>query len=295
MSEVRRVIAVTGACLLVPRALFAELGGFDTAYLNSFEDIDLCLRLGERGYEVHYCHESVLYHLECATRTHTGQDEHANAATYRERWAHRVRPDDVHEHMNVIERGIALEEAWEKKVAVWSAKYPVLREDWDQVHTGKPRPGYTDVLPEFPAGEDMATRDAGKKVMQAFKHHVPTMVGGAADLVESTKTEFEGGGLFSAMHAGRNIAFGIREHAMGSIVNGISAHGGMLITRRLQEWACLLGRDFPFGTAQRLLGWQAGEEQLRKMRAVGASGVVGGSGIIPGIDELRFARSRARD
>ena len=52
-------------------------------------------------------------------------------------------------------------------------------------------------LPEFEAGEEIATRDAGKKVMQAFKHAVPTMIGGAADLVESTKTEFEGGGLFS--------------------------------------------------------------------------------------------------
>jgi transketolase len=54
------------------------------------------------------------------------------------------------------------------------------------------------------------------------------MIGGAADLVESTKTEFKGGGLFSATHAGRNIPFGIREHAMGSIVNGISLHNGML-------------------------------------------------------------------
>ena len=62
--------------------------------------------------------------------------------------------------------------------------------------------------------------------MQAFKQAVPTMIGGAADLVESTYTEFEGGGLFSDSWAGRNIPFGIREHAMGSIVNGIAAHGG---------------------------------------------------------------------
>src|SRR5881409_2416666 len=62
--------------------------------------------------------------------------------------------------------------------------------------------------------------------MQAFKHAVPTMIGGAADLVESTYTEFEGSGLFSDSWAGRNIHFGIREHAMGSIVNGIAAHGG---------------------------------------------------------------------
>jgi transketolase len=54
------------------------------------------------------------------------------------------------------------------------------------------------------------------------------MIGGAADLVESTKTEFKGGGVFSATHAGRNIAFGIREFAMGAIVNGISLHEGML-------------------------------------------------------------------
>jgi transketolase len=54
------------------------------------------------------------------------------------------------------------------------------------------------------------------------------MVGGAADLVESTKTEFKGGGLFSASHAGRNVPFGIREHAMGSIVNGLALHGGIV-------------------------------------------------------------------
>ncbi len=139
-----------------------------------------------------------------------------------------VVPDAVREEMNRTDRGIELEEAWQQKLAAWSAKYPRLREDWDQVHTGRPRPGWVDALPEFPPGEDMATRDAGAKVMEAFKRYTPTMVGGAADLVESTKTEFKGGGLFSATHAGRNIAFGIREHAMGAIVNGISLHGGMV-------------------------------------------------------------------
>ena len=137
-------------------------------------------------------------------------------------------PDDVREHMNGIERGIALEDAWQQKLSAWSAKYPALREDWDQVHTGKPRPGWVDALPEFEPGEEVATRDAGAKVMEAFKRYTPTMIGGAADLVESTKTEFKGGGVFSATHAGRNIAFGIREHAMGAIVNGISLHNGML-------------------------------------------------------------------
>jgi transketolase len=137
-------------------------------------------------------------------------------------------PDEVRAHMSRTERGLELEDAWRKKLEAWSAKFPAEREDWDQVHTGKPRPGWVEALPEFAAGEEVATRDAGAKVMEAFKRFTPTMIGGAADLVESTKTEFKGGGLFSATHAGRNVAFGIREHAMGSIVNGISLHGGML-------------------------------------------------------------------
>ncbi|MBA2475312.1 MAG: transketolase [Actinobacteria bacterium] len=141
---------------------------------------------------------------------------------------HYAVPPEVYEHMRMIDRGIALEDEWQERFTRWSVAFPGPREDWDQVHSGKPRPGLAEALPVFPAGEDMATRDAGKKVMQAFKRHVPTMVGGAADLVESTKTEFEGGGTFSKTHAGRNIAFGIREHGMGGIVNGIGVHGGMV-------------------------------------------------------------------
>jgi transketolase len=140
--------------------------------------------------------------------------------------AHFAVDDAVVEHMNMIQRGIELEQEWKDRFERWSAEYPALREDWDQVHTGKLRPGWEP--PAFEVGDDLATRDAGKKIMQSFMHYAPTMVGGSADLVESTKTEFVGGGLFSATHAGRNIAFGIREHAMGSIVNGIALHGGMV-------------------------------------------------------------------
>ena len=143
--------------------------------------------------------------------------------------AHFLVPDEVREHMaGVVERGIAAEQVWQDAFERWSAAFPAMREDWDQVRTGKPRPGWEQALPVFEAGDDMATRDAGKQVMQALKRFTPTMIGGAADLVESTKTEFEGGGVFSATHAGRNIAFGIREHAMGSIVNGIALDPAML-------------------------------------------------------------------
>ncbi|NUT54904.1 MAG: transketolase [Thermoleophilia bacterium] len=142
--------------------------------------------------------------------------------------AHFDVPDEVYEHMDMRPRGLELQRAWEDRFARWADAFPQLREEWELDHAGKPRPGWIEALPEFPAGEDVASRDAGKKVMQALKPYTPTMIGGAADLVESTKTEFEGAGLFSRQHAGRNIAFGIREHAMGSIVNGISLTQGML-------------------------------------------------------------------
>ncbi|MBA2296483.1 MAG: transketolase [Actinobacteria bacterium] len=144
--------------------------------------------------------------------------------------AHFLVPPEVMEHMAgfVRDRGIAAQDEWNQAFERWSTTFPGLREEWDADRTGKPRPGWLDALPVFPAGEKVATRDAGKAVMQAFKPFTPTMIGGAADLVESTKTEFEGAGLFSAAHAGRNIPFGIREHAMGSIVNGIALTQGML-------------------------------------------------------------------
>jgi transketolase len=134
-------------------------------------------------------------------------------------------PDEVYAHMNRVDRGNELETEWEQRFSTWSQMFPRDRETWDAAWAG--RIGSWD-LPEFPTGEGVATRDAGKTVMQAFKDAVPTMIGGAADLVESTKTEFTGGGLFSADWVGRNVAFGIREHAMGSIVNGMAAHGGIV-------------------------------------------------------------------
>ena len=137
-------------------------------------------------------------------------------------------PAGVYAHMSQRERGAVLQAGWQERFAAWSTAFPTERADWDQVATGKPRPGLAEALPVFPAGEGVATRDAGKKIMQAFKGYVPTMIGGSADLVESNKTVFEGGGLFSSTHAGRNIPFGIREHAMGAIVNGLAAHGGIV-------------------------------------------------------------------
>jgi transketolase len=136
---------------------------------------------------------------------------------------HFVVPQEVAEHMNGVARGQELEDAWRQEFEAWSQAFPAQREQWDAAYDGRIG-AWTP--PEFEPGESLATRKASRVVMQAFKHAVPTMIGGAADLVESTYTEFEGAGLFSSQWAGRNIAFGIREHAMGSIVNGIGVHGG---------------------------------------------------------------------
>ena len=140
-----------------------------------------------------------------------------------------VVPDSVREHMAVVAtRGEELQREWDERVGAWAQAFPGLARERELDLRGEPREGWREALPVFAAGEDVATRDAGRKVMQALKEYTPTMVGGAADLVESTKTEFEGAGLFSSTHVGRNIAFGIREHAMGAIVNGIALDPAML-------------------------------------------------------------------
>jgi transketolase len=134
----------------------------------------------------------------------------------------------VYEHMSLHESGTKASEAWNEKLEAWREAFPDMAADWDLAWAGKLRDGWRESLPEFAAGEQIATRSAGQKVMAAFAEYGPTMIGGAADLVESTKTLFDGGGEFSKVHAGRNIPFGIREHAMGAIVNGAAAHGGIV-------------------------------------------------------------------
>jgi len=139
-------------------------------------------------------------------------------------------PNEVYEHMNQKGRGRELEEEWNQRFAAWREDFPELAEEWDQVWTGNPIPGYEEKLPRWDPSETekMATRKAGGAAMDAFGEYVPTMIGGAADLVGSTNTVFSKGGIFSPNNAGRNVAWGIREHAMGSAVNGIALHGGMV-------------------------------------------------------------------
>jgi len=134
----------------------------------------------------------------------------------------------VYEHMSLRESGARAQREWQERFERWSAALPELAAEWRRSQEGRLADGWREALPQFETGEAVATRSAGQKAMAAFSQFAPTMIGGAADLVESTKTVFEGAGQFSAVHAGRNVPFGIREHAMGAIVNGAAAHGGIV-------------------------------------------------------------------
>ncbi len=135
----------------------------------------------------------------------------------------------VYEHMSLREEGAAAQSEWQSKLLdPWREAFPEMAADWDLAWKGRLRDGWREALPRFAAGEEIASRSAGQKTMAAFAEFAPTMIGGAADLVESTKTVFDGGGEFSRVHAGRNVPFGIREHGMGAIVNGACAHGGIV-------------------------------------------------------------------
>jgi transketolase len=134
----------------------------------------------------------------------------------------------VYEHMSLVQAGTDAEREWRLRFEAWREQHGELAQEWERAWSGRLADGWREALPEFAPGEQLATRVAGQKTMAAFAAYAPTMMGGAADLVESTKTLFPGGGEFSAVHAGRNVPFGIREHAMGAIVNGAAAHGGVV-------------------------------------------------------------------
>jgi transketolase len=126
--------------------------------------------------------------------------------------------------------GAQLEADWQARFDRWRESFAEAAEDWDRAYAGELLDGWEGSLPTFDPEQKakLATRAAGASAMEAFKPFAPTMAGGAADLVESTKTAFEGAGTFSACFAGRNIPFGVREHAMGAIVNGLALHGGLV-------------------------------------------------------------------
>ncbi len=140
-------------------------------------------------------------------------------------------------------RGARDEKAWKERVAAYTQAFPKLAQQLGQSVLGELPAGWDADIPVFPAdAKGMATRAASGKVMNAIAPKLPALTGGSADLNPSTNSALEGLGDFNSAqgkggdqqgsigggwsYAGRNLHFGVREHAMGSIVNGMAAHGG---------------------------------------------------------------------
>ena len=125
------------------------------------------------------------------------------------------------------QRGARARRAWAKRFAAYAQAFPDLAEQWRAAATLVPPAGWDQALPVYAAGEAVATRTAAGKAENALAARVPFLIGGDADLGGSTKTPIAGGGDFDGRSGtGRNIRFGVREHGMGAIANGIAYHGG---------------------------------------------------------------------
>jgi transketolase len=143
-------------------------------------------------------------------------------------------PDDVLEHIRQVkDRGAALRSQWNQRFESWKAANSDKAALLDRLMKRDLPSGWESVLPVFESGKDVATRAASGKVINAISGVLPEFWGGSADLAESNNTTIEGGDSFlpkssqmkGANPYGRIIHFGIREHAMGSILNGITLHG----------------------------------------------------------------------
>jgi transketolase len=137
-------------------------------------------------------------------------------------------PDGVYDHFRqgIGKRGKELRDAWFERIGEYRKQYPELAEELFRMQHRQLPDGWDRDLPEFPAdAKGLATRESSAQVLNAAAKNIPWLIGGAADLAPSTKTRltFEGAGDFEAEnYGGRNFHFGIREHAMAAILNGMS-------------------------------------------------------------------------
>ncbi len=145
--------------------------------------------------------------------------------------------DDVLAHARQVgERGHAAHKEWDEAFSTWREREPDRVALWDRLTERRLPDGWADALPTFPAGEDLATRKASGKVLSALAPVLPELWGGSADLAESNNSAMDGEpsfvpeskqtGMWEGDEYGRTLHFGIREHAMGAMLNGITLHGG---------------------------------------------------------------------
>ena len=155
-------------------------------------------------------------------------------------------PDAVEQHCRqVVHRGQLAEAEWNEKFSAYEQQYPEQAGELRLLIAGELPPGWDANIPQFPAdAKGLATRVASGTIMETISRTVPGLIGGSADLNPSTYTELNDAGNFESStravgdlqgsaaggwsYAGRNLQFGVREHAMGAIVNGLATHGGTI-------------------------------------------------------------------
>jgi transketolase len=140
-------------------------------------------------------------------------------------------PEDVLNHFReALEKGEKAETEWNTRFETYNKEYPEFGRQWHDFMEGKLPEGWDKDLPVFdPREGEMATRSASGKVLNALATKIPNLFGGSADLAPSTDTYLKGWGDFlKDNYQGRNLHFGVREHAMGAILNGLTLHGGLI-------------------------------------------------------------------
>jgi transketolase len=139
-------------------------------------------------------------------------------------------PDEALAHFRrAVERGEQLERDWEARVAEYESRFSELGRAWRETMSGELPDGWDSHLPSFDGAQPMATRQASGEVINALAPNLLTLVGGSADLGPSNNTDIKQGGDFEPdKYAGRIFHFGIREHAMGAALTGMSLNGGLI-------------------------------------------------------------------
>ncbi|WP_103504157.1 MULTISPECIES: transketolase [unclassified Streptomyces] len=148
-----------------------------------------------------------------------------------------VAPEVLEHARKVIDRGRAAHAAWDERLAAWREANPERAAEFDRIRAEKLPDGWEDALPAFEPGKDVATRKASGEVLKKLGPVIPELWGGSADLAGSNNTTIDASSSFlpagnplpSADPYGRTVHFGIREHAMGSAMNGIALHGNTRI------------------------------------------------------------------
>ncbi len=127
-----------------------------------------------------------------------------------------------------VDAGAAEESVWNDKFEAWRKEYPGLAAEWDVAYSGVLPDGWDRDIPVYSADKKIATRVASGETLNAIAKYIPTMIGGDADLAGSTRTLIKGANNTGKGQIARNLRFGVREHAMGAIVNGLTVHGGIV-------------------------------------------------------------------